>query len=398
MINTSFKQTEIGEIPRDWNIAQISEICVNLDNMRKPITKSKRTKGNVPYYGAMGVQDYVSGYIFDEDLVLVAEDCGNYKHFGQTAYTIRGKAWVNNHAHILRCKNVDWIFLKEYLNYQDVSHFINTGNRDKLNKAVLERIPVSLPSSGEQKKITAVLTTVDCAIEETDEIIEHSKRLKKGLMQELLTRGIGHKKFKETGIGELPEEWAFAKLSDKCSIIKGKKPQNVFDEQVAGSRPYLLIEHMTGNGKSYTDDKRVPDCSKEDTLLIMDGSRSGLVFTGYSGAIGSTFGAIHPKDETVTSNFVFYFLQTKYDLLQTHRTKGAIPHVDKQILRDIILPLPPLAEQKKIAAILTAADAKIESEIQKRAKLETLKKGLMQDLLTGRVRFPEFVKRSNHAN
>ena len=196
--------------------------------------------------------------------------------------------------------------------------------------------------------------------------------------------------FKQTEIGEIPEEWELVKFSERCLIIKGKKPQKIYEEQIDGSKPYLLVEHMSGGQKFYTDDQSVPVCNEQDTLLIMDGSRSGLVFTGYAGAIGSTFGAVRPKDEMIISRFVYYFLQTKYSLLQTHRTKGAIPHVDKQILRRMPFPLPPLPEQKKIASVLSTIDAAIEktSEIIEQAK--QLKKGLMQELLTRGIGHTKF--------
>ncbi|MEM4255328.1 MAG: restriction endonuclease subunit S [Candidatus Norongarragalinales archaeon] len=196
--------------------------------------------------------------------------------------------------------------------------------------------------------------------------------------------------FKQTEIGEIPEEWELAKICDKCLIIKGRKPQKIYEEQVDGGRPYLLVEHMSGGQKFFTDDPAVPDCYEQDTLLIMDGSRSGLVFTGYAGAIGSTFGAVRPKDETVISRFVYYFLQTKYELLQTHRTKGAIPHVDKQILRNMLIPLPPLPEQQKIASVLSTVDEAIQQTNEVIEQAKQVKKGLMQELLTRGIGHKKF--------
>ena len=189
-----FKEIEIGEIPEEWDILMLEDLCDNLDFMRKPITRAKREHGDTPYYGAMGVQDYVSGYIFDEDLLLVAEDCGEYGNFGQKAYSISGKSWVNNHAHILRCRNIDLGYLENELNYLDISRFINTGNRDKLNKSTLDKIPIPIPSKSEQKKIATILATADANIESEIQKCSRLETLKKGLMQDLLT---GHVRFPE---------------------------------------------------------------------------------------------------------------------------------------------------------------------------------------------------------
>src|SRR5690606_4539504 len=96
---------------------KISECCDILDNLRVPINDEIRQtmQGNIPYYGANGIQGYIDKYIFDEDLILLAEDGGNFEeyHTRPIAYKISGKSWVNNHAHILRAKqefNQDFIF------------------------------------------------------------------------------------------------------------------------------------------------------------------------------------------------------------------------------------------------------------------------------------------------
>ncbi len=185
--HTRFKKTDIGEMPVEWDVKSIEELCENLDYMRKPITKSDRVPGEVPYYGATGIQDHVEGYLFDEDLVLVAEDCGEYGSFGQTAYTISGKAWVNNHAHILRCKGINWIFLTEYLNFTNINHLINTGNRGKLNKSILDKLRVPVPKNNEDVQIAKILFSVDAKISSELEKRAQLELLKKGLMRDLLT-------------------------------------------------------------------------------------------------------------------------------------------------------------------------------------------------------------------
>jgi type I restriction enzyme S subunit len=140
-------------------VVELGKICKFLDSQRVPVTESDRNHGIYPYYGANGIQGWVDDYIFDEPLVLLAEDGG---HFGSKtkpiAYKITGKSWVNNHAHVLRPKsNCDIDYLHRILSYYDVSRFINGTTRPKLTKGNAEQIPVPLPKPHEQKRIAAIL-------------------------------------------------------------------------------------------------------------------------------------------------------------------------------------------------------------------------------------------------
>ena len=123
-------------------MAKLEEVCEILDSKRIPITASDRTKGPYPYYGANGIQDYVSDYIFDDELVLLAEDGGNFGSKEKPiAYRVSGKCWVNNHAHVLKPKqglNVDYLCYS--LMFYDVSGLVNGATRQKLTQ-----LPCSLP-------------------------------------------------------------------------------------------------------------------------------------------------------------------------------------------------------------------------------------------------------------
>jgi len=148
-----FKKTEIGEIPEDWGLVKIEDITENLDNKRRPITKSEREPGDVPYYGATGQVDSVKNYLFDEELLLVGEDCADFSSFGKTSYIIRGKSWVNNHAHVLKCTKINIIFLKEIINFLDLNKYVSGTTRKKLTKGNISNLQIPLPSQKEQDKI-----------------------------------------------------------------------------------------------------------------------------------------------------------------------------------------------------------------------------------------------------
>ena len=142
-----------------WKIVALGELCDILDSKRKPITKRDRTPGKYPYYGATGIQDFVEGFLFDEPLVLVGEDGAKWASGEKTAFAIKGKCWVNNHAHVLRPNrallNDNW--LVHFLVHSDLSPFVSGLTVPKLNQGSLREIPIPLPPLPEQHRIVALL-------------------------------------------------------------------------------------------------------------------------------------------------------------------------------------------------------------------------------------------------
>jgi type I restriction enzyme S subunit len=170
-----------------WNVKTLGRVAENLDNHRVPITSSVRKAGNIPYYGASGIVDYVEGYIFDENLLCVSEDGANLvARSYPIAFPISGKTWVNNHAHVLRFNSAyTQKFVELYLNSIKLDDFITGIAQPKLNKAMLDRIPIPQASDSEQERIAACLSSLDALITAETEKHETLKTHKKGLMQQL---------------------------------------------------------------------------------------------------------------------------------------------------------------------------------------------------------------------
>lgn len=141
----------------------LAELVDFLDNLRRPVKSDERRKGPYPYYGANGQQGTIDGYLFDEPLVLLAEDGGHFDNPRRgIAYRVTGKVWVNNHAHVLRAREgVDVDYLCRALENRDVTQYLTGSTRAKLTKGSAARIPVPLPPIEEQKRIAAVLDEVD---------------------------------------------------------------------------------------------------------------------------------------------------------------------------------------------------------------------------------------------
>ncbi|EOG1394946.1 restriction endonuclease subunit S [Vibrio cholerae] len=158
---------EEGEV--EWKT--LGELAENLDSKRKPITSGLREAGEIPYYGASGIVDYVKDYIFDGDYLLVSEDGANLlARNTPIAFSISGKTWVNNHAHVLKFETyAERKYVEYYLNSIDLTPYISGAAQPKLNKKNLESINIPNPAPKEKERIVAILDKFDsltCSIKE----------------------------------------------------------------------------------------------------------------------------------------------------------------------------------------------------------------------------------------
>lgn len=171
----------------EWEIKPLGIVAENLDNFRVPITESDRVTGEIPYYGASGIIDYVNDFIFDDDLLCISEDGANLvARTYPIAFSISGKSWVNNHAHVLRFKNKSTqIIIENYLNFTNLEDYLTGMAQPKLNRTMLDDIPIPLPSVNEQQRIAELLSAMDEQISAQGEAVERLKSHKRGLMQGL---------------------------------------------------------------------------------------------------------------------------------------------------------------------------------------------------------------------
>jgi type I restriction enzyme S subunit len=399
-----------------WKTVTIESCCEILDNKRIPINAEEREKrfGNVPYYGANGIQGYIDDYIFDEDLILIAEDGGYFNEFAMRpiAYRVSGKSWVNNHAHVLKAKSgysQDIIFY--FLEHKDIQPFIVGGTRAKLNQNELRSVILYLPESElEQTKIAEILDTIDEAIARTDSLIQKLKLMKAGLLNDLLTCGLDEngelrdpikhpEQFKDSVLGRIPREWEvdrFERLSDAID----PQPDHRAPPEVNDGEPYIGVGDFHPDGSIDFE-----SCRKVSSIAVDKQQRRfcielGDILFGKIGTIGlpkflpqvgrryalnANTVLIKPKS---CPSFVLWLLQSHYVEKQiqfeTHSTSQ--PAFGILRIRAMKIPIPPLGEQERIVAILNAHNDRVITEETYLNKLKRQKQGLMHDLLTGKVR------------
>ena len=150
---------------------KLPEICENLDKKRKAVTASNRISGPYPYYGASGIVDYVNSYIFEGNYLLVSEDGANLlARSTPIAFSISGKNWVNNHAHVLKFNNIfTQKYIEHYINMIDVAQYISGGAQPKLNQENLNKMLLPVPSQSEQQRIVSILDKFETLVNDLTE-------------------------------------------------------------------------------------------------------------------------------------------------------------------------------------------------------------------------------------
>ena len=277
----------------------------------------------------------------------------------------------------------------------------NTTAQANFGKSDIDKITVNLPPLAEQKKIGDILTSVDQVIEKTESEISKLQDLKKGMMQQLLTQEIGHTQFKDSPVGRVPVGWDLSKCSNLCSrIFVGiasstthaysdqtgvviLRNQNILDNKIDQS-DLLYIN------KEFSEENASKKLKKGDVISARTG------YPGISAVISSEFENCHtfttlisrPNHQTILPEFYCRFLNSSKGKNQINKLQagGAQQNLNVEMMKEILIPLPPLEEQKKIADILTSIDDSIQQEEKELEQTQNLKKSLMQDLLTGKVR------------
>ena len=274
------------------------------------------------------------------------------------------------------------------------------GTQKNLNTNIVGEFRVPLPPLEEQRKIAEILSTVDKAIEKVDEAIAKTERLKKGLMQELLTRGVGHTEFKDTEIGRIPKEWEVVKIGDVCEAIGGGTPSKKRLDFWKGTIPWISPKDMQTEFEIYDSQDHITEqaIKESSTKLIQPNSvlvvfRSGILarkvpiaVNRVPVAINQDLKALIPQGN-IKSDFLAYCLKAFESVILKCVKRGSTVHsIIPERFFKIKIPLPPLPEQQKIAEILSTVGKKLELERKRKEKLERIKRGLMNDLLTGKRR------------
>lgn len=333
LYHTSFETEELG------NLVDI------LDNLRKPITKSDRTEGKYPYYGATGILDYVHDYIFDEKLVLVGEDGAKWLSGDKTAFIAEGKYWVNNHAHVLRPKRnllLD-VFLVEMVNYMDLTPYITGVTVPKLNQAKLRSIKIPLPPLSIQEEIVA-------EIEGWQKIIDGAKAVVEKYKPKI----------------DIDKDWEMVELGEVCEVNPKKSELKDLDDDLKVS--FVPMADLNENQIDFIPTQVKPlgevikgyTYFKDDDVLLakvtpcFENGKAGIAKNLVNGiGFGSSEYFVIRPNQNILSTWIYLNIITdsfrekgKLNMTGT----GGLQRVPPDFVKSTLIPLPPIEIQRQIVS------------------------------------------------
>ena len=336
----------------------LGEVAENLDNMRKPVAKGGRSLGIYPYYGASGIVDYVDSFIFDGDYLLISEDGANLVvRKTPIAFSISGKTWVNNHAHVLKFDNIiNQKFVNYYLNYLDLSPYITGAAQPKLNQQNLNNIKIPYPSLEIQSRIVQVLDNFDMVCND----------LNIGLPKEIELRQKQYEYFREKLLtfvaeGEYTDStvqyrqdiirllnWVFGPIRVKLGqIVNLQRGKRLVRQQLATTGSFPVYQNSLTPLGYFTHSNR----PKETSFVICAGAAGEIGYSDTDFWAADDSYTLETSDN-ISDKFMYYVLLSKQDRLKSQVRKASIPRLSKDAIDKITFYLPSITEQERIVSIL----------------------------------------------
>ncbi|KAF6552396.1 restriction endonuclease subunit S [Bacillus sp. EKM202B] len=433
MVSKSFKRefanTDIGIIPDEWEVKQLQEIAKVTGGKRLPKGNSlSQYNTGHPYirvsdmgekgislqsimYVPLDIVDAIKRYrVKTGDLYISV--AGTLGLVGEVPKELDGANLTENADKIseIHCdrKYLLWVLRSELI--QKAIKKEQTSNaQPKLALTRIKDFLIPIPPRAEQSKIAEILSVVNEAIGKTEAIIEQTEKVKKGLMQQLLTKGIGHTKFKKTKVGEIPREWEVKTFNDLLregyiiDIQDGNHGNShpKANDYVTRGIPFIMANNLVNGTLDLVNCKFL---KKEQTDKLRIGfSIEGDVLLTHKGTIGKA--AIVPRVESyvmltpqvtyyrvdgsrLSNKFLKYFFEGEYfqnrlEKLSAQSTRSYIGITNQ---KNLLMAMPTLEEQEQIVRNLEVFDEKLGNEVAKLEQFQILKKGLMQSLLTGKIR------------
>ena len=342
---------------------KLEDVCEILDSRRVPITAKDRKAGAYPYYGANGLQDYVADYIFDDELVLLAEDGGNFGSKERPiAYRVSGKCWVNNHAHVLKAKtNIHVDYLCYALMFYDTEGLVNGATRQKLTQAAMRQMVIPYRDMTEQVQIIEKISQIVRSIEKRKEELQLLDQLVKSRFIEL---------FGMPGTDAFG--WGLVPLGSTCNI----NPKKSLDSRlVSGAMvSFVPMPAVTEHGeidataiKEYDEVKtgftyfaendvlfaKITPCMENGKGAVAKGLHNGIGF-------GSTeFHVLRPISGKTDPYWIYTltaFSQFRMDAASNMTGSAGQRRVPASFLENYRVSLPPIALQEQFAALVEQTD------------------------------------------
>jgi type I restriction enzyme S subunit len=420
-VRPGYKQTDLGVIPEDWSVSELESVARIIDPQPDHRTPPEATGGE-PY---IGISDFLDNQTVDwvacRKIVSRAVDKQRARFQLRRGDIIFGKIGTIGSPRFIPsvpfryALSANVLLIQPTIQPQFVMSWLQSKTCQKaitaelhstsqaafgINKMRLVKVPLP-PSEVEQRAIADALSDADALIEFLEQLIAKKRQIKQAAMQELLTGKrrlpsfIASTDYKQTEVGEIPEDWRVAAIGDLSTCYSGGTPNTANPSFYGGEIPWITsgdlnlirIKHVEGRitteGLAHSAAKIV----NEGTVLIaLYGATAGVTaITEIRAAINQAVLAI--VSNQVNPEYIFQLLRYRKDHYVATYTQGGQPNLSGDIVKAFLIAIPPTKEeQQAIAAVLTDMDAAIDAAVARLAKARTIKQGMMQELLTGRIR------------
>ncbi len=393
----------LGGYPPHWQVKKLGEVVENHDSKRVPLKMLDRDQrtGNYPYYGASGVIDYIDEYIFDGEYLLLSEDGANLlARSSPIAFIASGQFWVNNHAHILKAKTdyTSNAYLEFFFSSKDISAYVTGSAQPKLSQKRMNEIEIPIPPLEEQKQIVEKLDALFERIDKAIKLLDENIKAADELFASALNNVFSNAEKKGWQVKKLGEQVK----SSQLGLIRGKQ-----DQSCDFVYPYLKMENITLDGNltfksivfvnATIDEHSKYSLNHGDFIYNTRNSYElvgkNTVFRGQSGKYLFNNNILRIRfNEELVPEFAKYYLQSRNGSKSLSSMKKGTTNVSAIYQKDffsILIPLPPLEEQKQIVAYLDSLcerQKKLkDSYILKRDELKALKASLLDAAFKGQL-------------
>ena len=365
-LRRGYKQTEVGIIPDDWEVDSIVNLAMITTGDKN--TQDKIENGTYPFFVRSSTVEHINSFTFDGEAVLTA---GDGVGTGKIFHYINGKFDFHQRVYMISnfgvCLDGYYFYLYFSNNfYPRIMQMTAKSSVDSVRREMIANMLIPVPPSEEQRAIAAVLSDVDALLAKLDHLITKKRDFKQATMQQLLTG--------KTRLPGFSVEWEIKRLGDLLKVRHGKSQKNVI--ATGGIYPILATGGEIGRTNTYLYDKPSVLIGRKGTIdrPQYQDSPFWTVDTLFYTELSS---ASHPK-------FVYFkFLMIDW---RSYNEASGVPSLNASTIENIEISIPKYSEQAAIANILNDMDAEITALEVRRNKTRDLKQGMMQELLTGRIR------------
>jgi type I restriction enzyme S subunit len=381
-------------IPDGWNTTRFDQFAVLQRGFDLPT--QDRVIGPYPIYGSNGIV----GYHNEAKVKAAGVVTGRSGSIGDVSFVSCDFWALNTSLYIKNFQGNDPKYVFYFLTHFDLSRFSTGTGVPTLNRNDVHIASVIFPPHPEQQKIAAILTSVDEVIEKTQAKIDKLKDLKTGMMQELLTKGIGHTEFKDSPVGTIPVGWDVTPLEKLCSLVGVGIACSTTHAYTNNGVALLRNQNILRDGirttemlyitEDFSEENASKKIYKRDVISIRTG------YPGVSAVVPDEFDACHsfttlisrPKESLLNSDYLALLLNSDYgkSFVTGAQAGGAQQNLNSTVLKTFPVILPSIEEQERIFNTVEAVSIKLRFVIERKNRIQSIKKALMQDLLTGKVR------------